>query len=389
MRNLPMVLDSMMQWVASGCRDLQFIDLSGSGIGDGGVHYLLRGCRSLKTIDFHNCHNLTDEAFNCLDSPLLLGSSISLNTINLSNNAQFTSKTISKIASACKNLTNLLLVGVPKVCEDSIIPLARNGTLNELDLSARSLLKSGPSSSIPRFGPRGLTAIGHHNMNLRYLRLDGCSRITDESVIVLARGCIYLEELSMRRCYKVGDKSVRAIGHHCHQLRKLNIASCNKVSDHGVEGLVIGCLCLTDIDLSNVRLTDRSMRLFARYSKRLVNMSFQNCFRITDSAVLELFQQCNLIEKIDLKGCDQVTDAVLNGCHLPFIRQGAFRGSAVSEQMINKLASKSIYCRNVKGKSSVRPLHQILERHNQHKIVSTCARMKVMRNEFYCLKTYQ
>jgi hypothetical protein len=44
MRNLPRVLDSMMQWIAAGCNDLQFIDLSGCQLSDYCVGYLLN-CR--------------------------------------------------------------------------------------------------------------------------------------------------------------------------------------------------------------------------------------------------------------------------------------------------------------------------------------------------------
>ena len=40
MKNLPRVLDSMMQWIAAGCNDLQVIDLSGCQISDYCIGYL-------------------------------------------------------------------------------------------------------------------------------------------------------------------------------------------------------------------------------------------------------------------------------------------------------------------------------------------------------------
>jgi len=48
MRNFPRVLDSMLEWVAIGCHDLQFIDLSGArDISDYGVGCLLQSCQRL------------------------------------------------------------------------------------------------------------------------------------------------------------------------------------------------------------------------------------------------------------------------------------------------------------------------------------------------------
>ncbi len=44
LKNLPRVLDSMMQWIAAGCTELQCIDLSGCNLSDFSLGYLLN-CR--------------------------------------------------------------------------------------------------------------------------------------------------------------------------------------------------------------------------------------------------------------------------------------------------------------------------------------------------------
>ena len=72
--------------------------------------------------------------------------------MNLSNVYNLTSKSISRIASACKELTHLSLAGVPKVGDDGIVPLARTGALRELEDELQRLLRliarcAGPISS--------------------------------------------------------------------------------------------------------------------------------------------------------------------------------------------------------------------------------------------------
>lgn len=46
MRDLPRVSDSMMGWIASGCKNLQRIDLSGCTLAnDLTLGYLFNGCK--------------------------------------------------------------------------------------------------------------------------------------------------------------------------------------------------------------------------------------------------------------------------------------------------------------------------------------------------------
>jgi hypothetical protein len=323
----------------------------------------------LKTIDLHNCYSLTDEAFKCLETPLLhLGSS--LHSMNLSNVYNLTSKSISRIASACKELTHLSLAGVPKVGDDGIVPLARTGALRELDLSARMLGMTCSTSSIPRVGPRGIIEIGQYCTNLRVLRLNECSRIDDLSLMVLARGCTRIEEISLRRCYKIGDKSLSALGKHCHIVRNINLSACKDVTDEGIDKLANGCRDLVEIHLSNLRITDKGIDCLSSRCRKLVTIVLQNCYRITDSSLSKLLDNCTLLEKIDLKGADLITDHSFQTCYLPYLTLGAFGGSAISEETVNVLAKNSLFCKKVKGKSTLLPIYPAPVEQTQHRLVS-------------------
>eukprot|EP01034_Spumella_vulgaris_P026926 gene26926-33577_t len=60
-------------------------------------------------------------------------------------------------------------------------------------------------------------------------------------------------------------------------------------------------------------MTDQSLVALCRHSQTLSALDFQESPNITDAGLVKLLSQCILVRELNLKGCQQLTDAVLNG----------------------------------------------------------------------------
>ena len=93
---------------------------------------------------------------------------------------------------------------------------------------------------------------------LQVLDLSFCCALSDTATEVLALGLPALRSLNMAFCGSaVSDNSLRCIGLHLLELRYLSVRGCVRVTGQGVESVVEGCRFLEEFDVSqckNLRL---------------------------------------------------------------------------------------------------------------------------------------
>ena len=93
---------------------------------------------------------------------------------------------------------------------------------------------------------------------LQVLDLSFCCALSDTATEVLALGLPNLRSLNMAFCGSaVSDNSLRGIGMHLLELRYLSVRGCVRVTGQGVESVVEGCRHIEEIDVSqckNLRL---------------------------------------------------------------------------------------------------------------------------------------
>jgi F-box/leucine-rich repeat protein 7 len=93
---------------------------------------------------------------------------------------------------------------------------------------------------------------------LKVLDLSFCCALSDTATEVLALGLPALRSLNMAFCGSaVSDNSLRCIGLHLLELRYLSVRGCVRVTGQGVESVVEGCRHLEEFDISqckNLRL---------------------------------------------------------------------------------------------------------------------------------------
>jgi F-box/leucine-rich repeat protein 7 len=89
---------------------------------------------------------------------------------------------------------------------------------------------------------------------LRELDLSFCCALSDTATEVLALGLPHLQRLNMAFCGSaVSDNSLRCIGLHLLELRYISVRGCVRVTGHGVESLVDGCQQIEEIDVSQCK----------------------------------------------------------------------------------------------------------------------------------------
>ncbi|KAJ3039686.1 hypothetical protein HK097_002767, partial [Rhizophlyctis rosea] len=80
--------------------------------------------------------------------------------------------------------------------------------------------------------------------------LEGCSSLTDDALISLARNCgEYLGNLDASFCMKVTDLSVRALAQYGKRLEVLTLSGCDLITPDGVQAITRGCARLDEIVL--------------------------------------------------------------------------------------------------------------------------------------------
>jgi F-box and leucine-rich repeat protein 7 len=89
---------------------------------------------------------------------------------------------------------------------------------------------------------------------LRELDLSFCCALSDTATEVLALGLPALRSLNMAFCGSaVSDNSLRCIGLHLLELRYLSVRGCVRVTGTGVESVIEGCRHLEEFDVSQCK----------------------------------------------------------------------------------------------------------------------------------------
>eukprot|EP01038_Epipyxis_sp_PR26KG_P006829 gene6829-9351_t len=128
----------------------------------------------------------------------------------------------------------------------------------------------------------GLLLLLNRTKLLQYLSLDGCSQITDDTIIqgvsILSQlKHIYLHRMVSNRvidhiattCSQLENRSIIAISKYLYELKKLDVAVCNQITGSSIIILVENC-------------------------KKLSNLIISDCWKITEHDLIEVSNRKNL-----------------------------------------------------------------------------------------------
>ena len=84
---------------------------------------------------------------------------------------------------------------------------------------------------------------------LESLNLYGCKKITDASVLEVARRCSNLQSLNLYCCENITDASLLEVARRCSNLQSLDLTWCSNITDAGVLEVARGCSNLQSLGL--------------------------------------------------------------------------------------------------------------------------------------------
>ena len=124
------------------------------------------------------------------------------------------------------------------------------------------------------------------NVNLQALYDTTGIEITDKFVEEICESNSKILHLKLNSCAKLTDFSLVAIGKHCKNLRSVSFGGCTNVGLVGLRSLAMNCRRLRSIDFVGYAIDDPGLRIIAA--------------------------SLDMLESIDLSGCDCITDRGLS-----------------------------------------------------------------------------
>ena len=141
------------------------------------------------------------------------------------------------------------------------------------------------------------------------------SKVTDAGLLMIARGCPQLKDITLRDCKMISDKGLLALAVNLPGMTAIDIFLESNMTYVGVTAIAERCPALVKIsilqgDLSpsgSVMIND-SIRAIARGCPRLQTISISRVLELSDESVAFLVERCKELRSVRLVGCDRVTD---------------------------------------------------------------------------------
>ncbi|GAB7359886.1 hypothetical protein MBLNU230_g7414t1 [Neophaeotheca triangularis] len=163
--------------------------------------------------------------------------------------------------SYCKHIQDRSMLHIAAHASDRIesLDLTRCTSISDSGFHSWSLyefknLKSLVLADCTYLSDQAIVGVVGGCRGLRELDLSFCCALSDTATEVLALGLPQLQRLNLAFCGSaVSDNSLRCIGLHLLELRYLSVRGCVRVTGQGVESVVDGCRLLEEFDVSQCK----------------------------------------------------------------------------------------------------------------------------------------
>lgn len=217
------------------------------------------------------------------------------------------------IASNCPDLTHL------KVSELNWKPIS--------DPFFKHLAKKCPNirsiklDNLSKITDKTLFALGSNCKNLASVKLFECDHISNKGIIDLTEECKELKSLTFDDLSEIDDEAMQAIAKNCHHLESIRIIDCGNISDEGVIYLIehskklkriwgdfsdatVHAMNTISVDIRSLGasgISDDSMIPFAENHRKVTHLYLSNP-RITDKTLFALATSCHELVVAYLEG---------------------------------------------------------------------------------------
>ncbi|VVB08997.1 unnamed protein product [Arabis nemorensis] len=273
------VTDMGLESVGKGCPNVKKVLVSKSPLlSDNGLVSFAKASLSLESLQLEECHRVTQFGFfgsllncgaklkafslvNCLGiRDLTTGLPASshcsaLRSLSIRNCPGFGDANLAALGKLCPQLEDVELYGLKGITESGFLHLLQN-PLVKVNFSGCSNLTD-----------RVISAISACNgWTLEVLNVDGCTQISDASLVAIAANCQILSDLDISKC-SISDSGIQALASSDKlKLQILSMAGCSLV-------------------------TDKSLPAIVRLGSTLLGLNLQQCRSVSSSTVEFLVEQ--------------------------------------------------------------------------------------------------
>ncbi|KAL1224905.1 EIN3-binding F-box protein 1 [Cardamine amara subsp. amara] len=265
------VTDMGLESIGKGCPNMKKAIISKSPLlSDNGLVSFAKASFSLENLHLEECHRVTQFGFfgsllNCgeklkafslvsclgirdLNTGLPASSHCSaLRSVSIRNCPGFGDANVAALGKLCPQLEDIELCGLKEITESGFLHLIQN-SLVKVNFSGCSNLTD-----------RVISAISARNgWTLEVLNMDGCTKISDASLVSIAANCHILSDLDLSKC-SISDSGIQAMASSdMLKLQILSMAGCYMVTDKSLPAIVKLGLTLLGLNLQQCRSISNS-----------------------------------------------------------------------------------------------------------------------------------
>uniref|UniRef100_T1GTU2 F-box domain-containing protein n=1 Tax=Megaselia scalaris TaxID=36166 RepID=T1GTU2_MEGSC len=145
------------------------------------------------------------------------------------------------------------------------------------------------------------------NMELEYLGLQDCQRLSDIALRHIAQGLTSLKTINLSFCVSITDSGLKHLAKMAN-LQSLNLRSCDNISDIGMAYLTDGGSRIISLDVSFCdKISDQALTHLSQGLYRLKTLSLNQC-QITDQGLLKIAKNLHSLETLNIGQCSRITD---------------------------------------------------------------------------------
>nr|XP_040567099.1 F-box/LRR-repeat protein 7-like [Lepeophtheirus salmonis] len=165
---------------------------------------------------------------------------------------------------------------------------------------------------------------GNAKLSIVKIFLNGCRRLTDRGLAIVARRCPGLKELEIQYCINITNGGLMDLVSKCHLLDHLDVTGCQMISTISVHQpppsprtLVTNFppqpqrrqLNIQYLDISDcVSLEDSGLKMIVESCPQLTYLFLRRCSNITDAGIKAVSSYCLCLRELSISDCIRVTD---------------------------------------------------------------------------------
>ncbi|KAK9071350.1 hypothetical protein SSX86_009918 [Deinandra increscens subsp. villosa] len=284
-------------WAMGNAKGLQSLTsltiISCYGITDLSLEAIGKGCGFLKQMLIKKCCFVSDKGLISFTE-----AAESLECLQVEECNRITQQGIlGALNSSLKSLSIVKCMGIKDVAQETP------------DLTECGSLRSLTIRDCMGFGDTNLATFRQFCPELQNLELSGLCGITDSGLVPILENCqAGLVKVNLSNCLNLTNKVVLDLARiHGATLKVLNLEGCRRITDESLASIAHNCLLLNDLDVSKCCITDNGLCCLSEGVQiGLQILSVSGCSKISNKSVPFLkklgetlvglnIQQCNLI----------------------------------------------------------------------------------------------